>query len=382
MSSSKGAIGQAGAAHGPFIGRPMPRFEDLRLVRGHGNYTDDVSVPGRPTPCSCARRTLMRGIVSIDAEPARARSRRAGRAHRRATISPTATSVWRTCPIPPMPTTSSFRPSRRRRSGKSSTSCSCRLRSAACALSARRWPWSWRRRLTAARDAAEAVAVDYEVLPAVTDVAGSARATMRRRSGQKLPTISRSTTPSATAPRSRPRWRRPISSSSRPSAASARQRIHGAARGDRQLRSDIGAAYNSSRDAKARIACGMRRGLPQGAAGANARALPGRRRRLRIALQCLSGASGRGLGGASPGSAGEMDRRPARGVPDRLHRARRGHQSAARARSQRPHPCAGARAHRQYRGAYRLLRAAEQRLPRCADGLRRADRLGAPARRR
>ena len=30
---------------GPFIGRGMPRFEDLRFVRGSGNYTDDVSAP-------------------------------------------------------------------------------------------------------------------------------------------------------------------------------------------------------------------------------------------------------------------------------------------------------------------------------------------------
>jgi carbon-monoxide dehydrogenase large subunit len=32
---------------GPYIGRPMPRFEDLRLVRGAGRYSDDVAVPGQ-----------------------------------------------------------------------------------------------------------------------------------------------------------------------------------------------------------------------------------------------------------------------------------------------------------------------------------------------
>jgi carbon-monoxide dehydrogenase large subunit len=32
---------------GPYIGRPMPRFEDLRLVRGAGQYSDDVAVPGQ-----------------------------------------------------------------------------------------------------------------------------------------------------------------------------------------------------------------------------------------------------------------------------------------------------------------------------------------------
>src|SRR5437762_2367315 len=35
------------AAGGPFIGRPLLRFEDLRLVRGVGRYTDDISVPGQ-----------------------------------------------------------------------------------------------------------------------------------------------------------------------------------------------------------------------------------------------------------------------------------------------------------------------------------------------
>ena len=35
-------------AHGgPYIGRPMPRFEDLRLVRGAGKYSDDFSMPGQ-----------------------------------------------------------------------------------------------------------------------------------------------------------------------------------------------------------------------------------------------------------------------------------------------------------------------------------------------
>ena len=32
---------------GRYIGRPMPRFEDLRLVRGAGQYSDDVAMPGQ-----------------------------------------------------------------------------------------------------------------------------------------------------------------------------------------------------------------------------------------------------------------------------------------------------------------------------------------------
>jgi carbon-monoxide dehydrogenase large subunit len=32
---------------GPYIGRSLPRFEDLRLVRGAGRYTDDIALPGQ-----------------------------------------------------------------------------------------------------------------------------------------------------------------------------------------------------------------------------------------------------------------------------------------------------------------------------------------------
>ncbi len=28
------------------IGQPVPRFEDLRLVRGGGRYVDDMALPG------------------------------------------------------------------------------------------------------------------------------------------------------------------------------------------------------------------------------------------------------------------------------------------------------------------------------------------------
>ncbi len=35
------------AEGGRYIGRPMPRFEDLRLVRGAGKYSDDISMPGQ-----------------------------------------------------------------------------------------------------------------------------------------------------------------------------------------------------------------------------------------------------------------------------------------------------------------------------------------------
>ncbi|MFL6798714.1 MAG: xanthine dehydrogenase family protein molybdopterin-binding subunit [Xanthobacteraceae bacterium] len=44
MSVSEERAG--GAYSGPYIGRSLPRFEDLRLVRGNGRFTDDISVDG------------------------------------------------------------------------------------------------------------------------------------------------------------------------------------------------------------------------------------------------------------------------------------------------------------------------------------------------
>ena len=40
----------SGAGHGrrePYIGRAMPRFEDLRLVAGRGRFSDDAAFPGQ-----------------------------------------------------------------------------------------------------------------------------------------------------------------------------------------------------------------------------------------------------------------------------------------------------------------------------------------------
>src|SRR5215475_707883 len=97
MNVIDGASGK-GARSGPYIGRPMPRFEDLRLVRGAGNYTDDVSVPAQTyavfvrTPHAHAR------IVAIDT--AAARSHQAcSQCSPATTTPPTAISGWRTCPI-------------------------------------------------------------------------------------------------------------------------------------------------------------------------------------------------------------------------------------------------------------------------------------------
>src|SRR5262249_27451948 len=58
---------------GPFIGRGMPRFEDLRFVRGSGNYTDDVSVPEQTYPAFVRAPHAHARIVAIDTSAARRR---------------------------------------------------------------------------------------------------------------------------------------------------------------------------------------------------------------------------------------------------------------------------------------------------------------------
>src|SRR5215472_9970033 len=61
------------ARSGPFIGRAMPRFEDLRFVRGAGNFTDDVSLPGQAYAVFVRAQHAHARIIAIDAAAARAR---------------------------------------------------------------------------------------------------------------------------------------------------------------------------------------------------------------------------------------------------------------------------------------------------------------------
>ena len=70
MDSSDGV--SANPQRGPFIGRPMPRFEDLRLVRGGGRYTDDVSVAEQTSAVFVRTPHAHASIVAIDTSAARA----------------------------------------------------------------------------------------------------------------------------------------------------------------------------------------------------------------------------------------------------------------------------------------------------------------------
>src|SRR5215475_5794963 len=152
-----------------FIGRAMPRFEDLRLVRGAGNYTDDVSMPGETyaafvrTPHAHAR------IVSIDVSAARGRpgvlavltgedyvgDGHIGMAHFPNPADANDVSIPTFAPTPERKILDQL---------QLPLAVGCvRFVGEAVAVVVAESP-------VAARDAAEAVAVEYQVLPAVTDV--------------------------------------------------------------------------------------------------------------------------------------------------------------------------------------------------------------------
>jgi carbon-monoxide dehydrogenase large subunit len=63
-----GALG----ATGPYIGRPLPRFEDLRLVTGKGRFTDDQSLPGQTYGVFVRSPHAHARILEIDGTAARA----------------------------------------------------------------------------------------------------------------------------------------------------------------------------------------------------------------------------------------------------------------------------------------------------------------------
>jgi carbon-monoxide dehydrogenase large subunit len=67
------------AEGGPYIGRSMPRLEDLRLVRGAGRYSDDISMPGQAYAVFVRSPHAHADIGRIDTAAARA-ARRARRA--------------------------------------------------------------------------------------------------------------------------------------------------------------------------------------------------------------------------------------------------------------------------------------------------------------
>ncbi|MGB6890451.1 MAG: xanthine dehydrogenase family protein molybdopterin-binding subunit, partial [Xanthobacteraceae bacterium] len=55
-----------------FIGKPMPRKEDARLITGHGRFTDDFSLEGQAYAAVVRSPYPHARIVTVDAEQAKA----------------------------------------------------------------------------------------------------------------------------------------------------------------------------------------------------------------------------------------------------------------------------------------------------------------------
>ena len=205
------------------IGQPVPRTEDPTLVRGEGRYTDDIKLAGR-------------GLCGDGAQPPRARrdqghrhrggARHAGRARR----------LYRRRSRPPTARSNASCRSRTATARRCASRRGRRCRPTRCASSAIRSPAWWRRPSLQAKDAAEAVEVDIEPLPAVTrpdDAVRAGRAAdLRRCAGQRR----------ARLPLRRQRaGRRRLRQGRACHADQARQQPrggqrHGAARRDRRLR--------------------------------------------------------------------------------------------------------------------------------------------------
>ena len=168
MDSSDGV--SANPQRGPFIGRPMPRFEDLRLVRGGGRYTDDVSVAEQTSAVFVRAPHAHASIGSIDTAAARAHpgvlavltgddyvaDGHLGMAH---FPNPADANDIRIPTFVPMP-------ERKILDELQLPLAAGRVRFVGEAVAI-----VVAESLVAARDAAEKVVVEYEILPAVSDVA-------------------------------------------------------------------------------------------------------------------------------------------------------------------------------------------------------------------
>jgi carbon-monoxide dehydrogenase large subunit len=63
---------EPGRGRAPYIGRPLPRFEDQRLVAGRGRFTDDATFDGQAYAVFVRSPHPHARIASIDAAAARA----------------------------------------------------------------------------------------------------------------------------------------------------------------------------------------------------------------------------------------------------------------------------------------------------------------------
>ena len=146
------------------VAQPVRRVEDPRLLLGGGRYTDDIALAERGASASCcAARTPRPASLSIDTAAAKAVPGVLARLHRAPTSRRTASA---TCPAP-------SRCKNRDGTDRADAAASRCWPRRASATSATRWPSSSPRPRRPARDAAELIKVEYDILPSSTDLAAA-----------------------------------------------------------------------------------------------------------------------------------------------------------------------------------------------------------------
>ena len=156
-----------------YIGRPLPRFEDRRLVTGRGRFTDDFSFDGQAYAAFVRSPHAHARIEAIDTTRGRSCGGRARCLHGGGLRGGRRTGHHAHG--------QSRRHTRRERQGLHRPGAADSLRSAACAArgrarrasSASRLRWSWRKHTPRRRKPANASRRPTRSLPAVTDAAAA-----------------------------------------------------------------------------------------------------------------------------------------------------------------------------------------------------------------
>ena len=142
------------------IAQPVRRVEDPRLLKGHGTYTDDITLPGMVYGVVLRSPHAAATILSIDTAAAAATP---------GVLAVITAADLRADGIGPLPCAVSL--TNRDGSKQYTPAAIRRWPTGRCTMSAPRWPSWWPKPCRPARDGAEAIAVDYDILPSVTDLA-------------------------------------------------------------------------------------------------------------------------------------------------------------------------------------------------------------------
>ena len=163
------------------IGQSVPREEDPYLVRGLGRYVDDVT----------RDRAVARLRAALAARPCAHQVDRHQRRKGHAGRSPRPDRQGRSDHVARHPAPADAA-QEARRLARPPARRSPRWRATGCAIVGDFVAFVVADTLEQAKDAAEAIAVDYEMLPAVVEYRGRDQARTRRRCGRTIPATARS----------------------------------------------------------------------------------------------------------------------------------------------------------------------------------------------